>query len=97
MRYEILFSPEAVQDIKKLSARDRSTIRDSMERHLRFEPEKVSRSRIKLLRGIYKPQYRLRVVEFRIFYDVSEGQVSVLAIVSKQKASEWLKQYGEKQ
>ena len=95
MRFDIIFAPEAVQDIKNLSARNRSTIRDSIERHLRFEPEKASKSRIKRLRGMRKPQYRLRVGEFRIFYDVSDNQVFILAIVSKPKASEWLNQLGE--
>jgi mRNA interferase RelE/StbE len=54
----------------------------------------VSKSRIKRLRGLDHPQYRLRVDEVRVFYDVSETAVEVLAIVSKAKAQEWLKQEG---
>jgi mRNA-degrading endonuclease RelE of RelBE toxin-antitoxin system len=51
VRYEIIFSPDAARDLGRLSARDRSTIRDMIAKHLRHEPEKVSRSRIKRLRG----------------------------------------------
>ncbi len=96
MRYEIILAPEAVEDLRRLSARDRSTVRDAIERHLRFEPQKVSRSSIKRLRGINRPQYRLRVGEIRVFYDVSEDAVEILAIVSKPQANEWLGQFGGK-
>ena len=94
MRFDILISPEANEDSSRLTAREWAMVRDGMEVHLRHEPEKVSRSRIKRLRGIQKPQYRLRVDEFRVFYDVHENTVEVLAIVSKSKAGEWLKWKG---
>lgn len=66
-----------------------------MERYLRHEPTKTSRSRIKRLRGIRRPQYRLRVEDVRVFYDVTEEAVEVLAIVAKSKAAVWLERYGE--
>ena len=83
------------QDLHGLSARDRSLAREAMERYLRYEPERVARSRIKRLRGVRRPQYRLRVEGLRIFYDVGGSTVEVLAIVSKAQASEWLGQFGE--
>ncbi len=96
MKYEILFAPEAVQDFKRLSARDRSTVKEAIQKHLRHEPEKISKSRIKRLQGIRRPQYRLRVEEIRVFYDVVEGTVEVLAIIPKSSATEWLEEIGEK-
>ena len=66
-----------------------------METHLRHEPARTSRSRIKRLRGISRPQYQLRVDDVRIFYDVGDGVVDVLAIVEKSRASERLKEIGE--
>lgn len=54
-----------------------------------------SRSRIKRLRGLAKPQYRLRVGDLRIFYDVRENAVEVLAIVPKSQAARWLEAWGE--
>jgi len=96
MRYEIVFAPEAVQDYKRLSARERSSVRDSLERHLRYEPERISKSRIKRLRGVRKPQYRLRIDEIRVFYDAKENTVEILAIIPKSRAAAWLEQKGVK-
>ena len=64
-----------------MSARHRATVKEALERHLRYEPQKVSRSRIERLRGLSKPQYRLRGGEIRVFYGLSEARVEVLAIV----------------
>ena len=61
-----------------------------VERHLRHEPAKTSKSRIKRLRGLSRPQYRLRVDEIRVFYDVTETTVEVLAILEKAEAQAWL-------
>jgi mRNA-degrading endonuclease RelE of RelBE toxin-antitoxin system len=94
MRYEIVLATQAVEDFLQLSARDRSTIRDALERHLRIEPGKETRSSIRRLRGIVRPQYRLRVGDFRVFYDVLEDAVEVLAIVAKAQADDWLKEIG---
>jgi len=37
-------------------------------------------------KGMKQPQYRLRVGEIRVFYDVIDKEVHVLAIVSKAEA-----------
>jgi len=94
MKYKIILAPEAVQDLKRLKARNRSEVKDALDRYLRYEPGKVSKSRIKRLRGMNHPQYRLRVGEFRVFYDITENCVEVLAIVSKTEAVSWLKEIG---
>jgi mRNA-degrading endonuclease RelE of RelBE toxin-antitoxin system len=54
----------------------------------------VSKSRIKRLRGLSRPQYRLRVDAVRVFYEIDGGTVQVLAIVDKAEASRWLAQFG---
>jgi mRNA interferase RelE/StbE len=95
MRYEIILSPEAKGDLGELKANMRAVDRDAIEEHLRHEPEKISKSRIKRLRGLSRPQYRLRVGDVRIFYDVTEKTVEVLAIVPKDGAEEWLEKAGE--
>lgn len=94
MRFAIILSPEAVADLRRLKAKVRSEVRDALETHLRSEPAKTSRSRIKRLRGLAKPQYRLRVDGWRIFYDVSGSTVEILAIVPKSEAESWLAQFG---
>ena len=70
-------------------------MRDALERHLRHEPTRVSKSRIKRLRGLSQPQYRLRVGEARVFfYDVTYEAVEILAIVTKEAAARWLGKHG---
>jgi mRNA interferase RelE/StbE len=95
MPYEIVLAPEAVADLRHLQARDRATIRAALEQHLRHAPAAVSRSRIKRLRGLSRPQYRLRVGDFRVFYDIDGQTVEVLAIIPKLAVDEWLARAGE--
>ena len=94
MRFEIVLAPEAVADLRRLKANLRTAVREALETHLRHEPTKTSRSRIKRLRGLSRPQYRLRVDEVRVFYDLSGSTVEVLAIVAKSEAESWLAQFG---
>ena len=94
MPFAIVLAPEAVEDLRRLRANLRATVRSALETHLRHEPKKTSRSRIKRLRGLRRPQYRLRVAEVRVFYDVSGTTVEVLAIVAKSEAEAWLAQFG---
>jgi mRNA interferase RelE/StbE len=96
MRYEILLAPEAAQDLKKLDAHVRGAVRDAMEKHLRHQPTRTSKSRIRRLRGLARPQFRLRVGEVRVFCDVFETRVEVLAIVEKSNAKAWLERAGER-
>src|SRR5437773_2391855 len=96
MRREIVLAPEAAQDFRALRVYERATVRDAMEKHLRYEPAKTSKSRIKQLRGMRRPQYRLRVGEIRVFYDVTDPAVEVLAIVPKGRAAAWLERYGQR-
>lgn len=95
MRYEIVLAPSAVRELSRLPAHHRAEVRDGIERHLRHEPTKVSKSRIKRLRGLSRPQFRLRIDETRVFYDVTDKTVEVLAIVSKGQAQAWLAEHGQ--
>jgi mRNA-degrading endonuclease RelE of RelBE toxin-antitoxin system len=90
MRFEILLAPEALEDLQSLKAFVRAQVRNGIEKHLRHEPRKESRSRIKRLKGLSRPQYRLRVRDVRVFYDVTEARVEVLAIVDKEGVQKWL-------
>jgi mRNA-degrading endonuclease RelE of RelBE toxin-antitoxin system len=40
------------------------------------------------------PQYRLRVGEVRVFYDVTDEAVEILAVVTKAEAARWLAKHG---
>jgi mRNA-degrading endonuclease RelE of RelBE toxin-antitoxin system len=95
MAFEIILAPEAVDDLKRLRANVRSAVRSALDTHLRHEPRKTSRSRVKRLRGVRRPQYRLRVGEIRVFYDVIDQTVEVLAIVAKSETESWLAQFAD--
>ncbi len=95
MSYAIILAPEAAEDLDDLKANLRAEVREGIETHLRHEPGKASRSRIKRLRKMSQPQYRLRIGDVRVFYDVSEKNVEVLAIVLKSEAATWLAKHGK--
>ena len=94
MSYKIILAPEAVEDLHRLRAHLRAIIRDALEKHLRHEPNKVSKSLIKRPRGFKRPQYRLRVDNIRVYFYIVEDSVEVLAIVPKSEAQAWLLQQG---
>jgi mRNA-degrading endonuclease RelE of RelBE toxin-antitoxin system len=84
-----------------MSARNRTRALDAIEVHLRHEPTKESKSRIKKLVGMRWPQYRLRIDELRAFYDViysvesKSGVVEILAVKEKEAAMKWLVEFGD--
>jgi len=94
MTFEVILAPQAVEALKKLSVPARRLVENPLDVHLTHEPRKVSKSRIKRLRGLSQPQYRLRVGDIRVFYDVTETQVEVLAVVSEAEAQAWLNEQG---
>lgn len=97
MKYKIVLAPEAIRDLKRLTARNRSIVHDVIEKHLKHESDKTSKSRIKRLRGLSRPQYRLRSGDIRVFYDI-DGEaetVEILAVIPKSDAATWLEEMGE--
>jgi len=70
-------------------------VRDALERHLRNRPTKTSKARIKRLRGVSRPRFRFRVRDIRVFYDVVDTEVHILAVVSKEQAEDWLREVGK--
>jgi mRNA interferase RelE/StbE len=92
---EKILNSTAIANSTGIEGPVRAAVRDALERHLRYEPQKLSRSRVKRLRGLSKPKYRSRVGEVRVFYDVEEAPVEVLAIVLKSEAAAWLGKIGK--
>ena len=81
--YRITLKPDAARDLDRLQNYDATMIVDRIERHLRFEPPRDSRSRIKRLRGVQPADYRLRVQDYRIFYRIVGHEVQVLRVMHK--------------
>jgi len=101
LRYHILFAPEAEEDILALRAHDRANVLEAIEAHLRYQPKRTSKSRIKRLEKMEWPHYRLRVGGLRVFYDVSDAQeggaVEILLVREKNEAMQWLAEHGRRQ
>ena len=90
MAFEVILAPGAATALKRLPVPIRTGVKKALEVHLTREPTKVSKSRIKRLRGMSQPQYRLRLGDIRVFYDVTEKEVQILASVTKAEAQAWL-------
>jgi mRNA interferase RelE/StbE len=96
MRYDIVLAPQAVDDLNGLKANVRTAVMAALEQYLRHQATRTSKSRIKRLRGLSHPQYRLRVGDdVRVFYDVADAVVQVLAVIPKSEADDWLAKHGE--
>jgi mRNA interferase RelE/StbE len=91
--FRIVVRPRAATQIRRLRRVDAVALLDAFESHLRHEPDRVSRSRIKRLRGRLTATYRLRVGNYRVFYDIGDAEVVIIAVLHKRQTAEF---YGEK-
>ncbi len=94
--HEIVLTDTARGHFAAMDARTRASVKKGILDHLAHEPTKVSRSRIKRLRAMEHPEYRLRLDPCRVFYDVVGQTVVVLAIVPKDETAAWLDAHGVK-
>jgi mRNA interferase RelE/StbE len=83
--YEIRYAASAVADVRTLRAFDQRKVLEGIERHLTFQPKLTSKSRIKRMVQPFWSQSRLRLDDFRVYYDVDEGsrRVHVLRVLRK--------------
>jgi mRNA interferase RelE/StbE len=90
--FRIVVRPHAAAQIRRVRRVDAVAILDAIETHLRHEPERLSRSRIKRLRGGKAATYRLRVGDYRVFYDVADAEVVVIAVLHKRETAEFYRE-----
>ena len=83
MPFELRYSEAAVGQLRKLRAFDRAMILREIEQVLGVNPTLESKAKIKLLRPPAPTQYRLRVAEFRVFYDVLAETVHIIQVLGK--------------
>ena len=81
--FEIAIRTAALKQLRRLRRVDAVAILDALDRYLRQEPDRPNRSRIKRLRGQQDATYRLRVGEYRVFYDIGQSAVTVIAVLHK--------------
>ena len=85
MPYEIGYSPAAEENLQGLTARQRTTILDSVDRQLTHEPNVETRNRKPMRPNPIAP-WELRVGILRVYYDIEEQpepRVTVLAVGRK--------------
>ncbi len=85
MEHEIVITRAADDDLAALSAYDRKMVLDALELHLRHQPKQESRSKIKKPIQPAISEFRLRIGDFRVYYDVidDDRRVAVLHIYDK--------------
>lgn len=83
--YEIRYAEEAVADIRSLRTFDQRKVLDGIELHLSHQPRLVSKGRIKAMIQPFWSQFRLRIDDFRVYYDVDDAlhAVQVLRVLLK--------------
>ena len=80
--FRIVFKPLAIRQLKKMKRYYSATIVGAIEKRLSEEPEKIQGA-IKRLRGRQATTFRLRVQDYRVFYDVIEDRVEVVAYLMR--------------
>jgi mRNA-degrading endonuclease RelE of RelBE toxin-antitoxin system len=71
MRFDIGFTPEALEDVQLFRKGDRTRIVKAIEDQLSHEPASETRNR-KRIRPNQTAEWELRVDRFRVFYDIED-------------------------
>ncbi|HYG73523.1 MAG TPA: type II toxin-antitoxin system RelE/ParE family toxin [Planctomycetota bacterium] len=90
MKFKVVFQTEAAKELENLRSVHRSAILAAVEKILTSTPTVESRSKIKKLRQPAPASYRLRVGDYRVFYDVEGVRVTVLKVLHKEDTFEYL-------
>ena len=92
--FKIVFKPVAIEQLKKMKRYYGAIVVDAIESHLSEEPEK-SQGSIKRLRARQDATFRLRVRDYRVFYDVVEDRVEILQILHKSETPSFYREEGK--
>jgi mRNA-degrading endonuclease RelE of RelBE toxin-antitoxin system len=77
--YRIDYSPEAVDHIERLTARESAMLLDVVGRRLAHEPTVPTRHR-KVLRANSVAPWELRIGRLRVYYDVKDDPERVVVV-----------------
>ena len=85
--YEIEYTLEAVEDLKRFRKYEQRQIVDEIDGQLLHEPSRETRNR-KRLRTNVVSEYELRTRQFRVFYDVDEnGEIVKIKAIGHKEGS----------
>jgi mRNA-degrading endonuclease RelE of RelBE toxin-antitoxin system len=79
MAYEIKFTPTAADHVRAYRKFDQQIILDGIESQLRHTPTTETRHRKRLGQSDLSA-WELRIQDFRVFFDVAEGDFTVVNI-----------------
>jgi mRNA interferase RelE/StbE len=82
--FELLYHPEARQDIARLDGRLKKRIKAAIENRLAIAPHQYGEPLRKTLKGYWK----LRVGDYRVVFKVSGSEVLILGIIHRKKVYE---------
>ena len=71
--YDIEYTLEAMEDLKRFRKYEQQLIVDQIDEQLSYEPARETRNR-KRLRPNKVAEFELRIMRFRVFYDVDENK-----------------------
>jgi mRNA-degrading endonuclease RelE of RelBE toxin-antitoxin system len=77
--YEIEFTAEADEQFKRLTARDKATLIDQLERQLVHQPGLETRNRKPMRLNRFAP-WELRVGHLRVYYEVSDDPAKIVTV-----------------
>lgn len=87
MSVRIEYSPEAEDHLRGLTARQRATVLDTVDRQLSDQPTAPTRNR-KMMRANPLAEWELRIGKLRVYYDVvamPEPTVRICAVGVKRR------------
>lgn len=79
MAYEIEYSPDAEDHLRRLKANQRSTVLDSVDEQLSYQPDVETRNR-KPMRPNPVAPWELRIGNLRVYYDFSQEPEKIVYI-----------------
>ena len=79
MKYRIEYSPETEEHLRVLTAREQSTVLDSVEEQLEHQPTVETRNR-KPMRPNPVAPWELRIGDLRVYYDVRDEPERIVYI-----------------
>ena len=74
MPFVIEYSPETEGHLRALTARQRATVFDSVDRQLGDQPQRETRNRNPMRPNAVAP-WELRIGDLRVYYDVEESPI----------------------
>ena len=87
-RRDLVFSPDAVRQRKKLRTYNQRAVLDGVHRHLvEGEPDETTRNKFRLRRSSQFADYELRLGDLRVFYRIGRGDEIVITVIGVKKGN----------